>query len=150
MYLIIGGWISYTPSVECIVGWTTRKTSPILITSCLHRKDTTCVHFAFQRAWEQGNEKLTCTGVCRTKLYPIPRWLWIETLVTHNVHIIATQFHNQTWTQKNCNVTTHKFAVENIFKLGRKVHAVTLQACVFPSVSVKQLLRLLASWESWP
>ena len=45
MYLVIGGRISYTPSVEWIAGCTMCKMlpfcfSPILITSCLHRKDT--------------------------------------------------------------------------------------------------------------
>ena len=44
-YLATGGRITYTPSVELIVGWTTRKKlpfcfSPISITSCLQRKDT--------------------------------------------------------------------------------------------------------------
>ena len=49
MYPVIEGKISYTPNVERIVGWTTRKTlpfrfSPILITSCLRRKKYQALH----------------------------------------------------------------------------------------------------------
>ena len=43
MYLVIGGQISYTPSVERIVGRRTHKTLPFCfssIMSCLCRKDT--------------------------------------------------------------------------------------------------------------
>ena len=41
MYLAIGGQISYTPSVECIVGWTTYKMLPFCSGStCSRRKDT--------------------------------------------------------------------------------------------------------------
>ena len=45
MYIAIGGQISYTPTVEHIVAWTTHKTlpfcsGPIFIMSCLRRKDT--------------------------------------------------------------------------------------------------------------
>ena len=63
VYIVVGSWISYTARVERIVGWVTHKTlpfcfSPILITSCLHRKDTrlsTRVQFAF---WESLGTRL--------------------------------------------------------------------------------------------
>ena len=86
MYLVIRGWISYMPSIECIVSWTTHKTLPfcfstVSITSCLHRKDTRLslrYIFVFRsgRAWERGYDQ------CLWQLHSlIPRlfmvsWEW--------------------------------------------------------------------------
>ena len=59
MSLTIKGWLSYTPIVECIVGWTMRKTlpfclknsGPIWITSCSHEKRYQAVPmFAFRES----------------------------------------------------------------------------------------------------
>ena len=63
-YLVIGVWISYTPSVEREVCWITHKMLPFcsdLKLFWLHhdhvRKDTrlsTRVHFVFRGSWERG------------------------------------------------------------------------------------------------
>ena len=80
-YLVIGGWISYTLSIECIVGWTTRKTlpfcfSPILITSCLHRKNTRLSLWYIFVFWESLEVRLlrTHTAVNAKEMVPYPTW----------------------------------------------------------------------------
>ena len=72
MHLVIGGWMSYTPSVERIAGWTMHKTFLFRFTSCLRRKDTrlsTCVQFAFwKNLGETGNEvKFMCCSSRQTQ-----------------------------------------------------------------------------------
>ena len=89
MYLVIRGWISYTSSVERIVGWTTHKTLPfcfstISITSCLRRKDTRLsVRYIFA-FWESLGTRLAvyisynyCWWYSMTRMYSCLWWTWL-------------------------------------------------------------------------
>ena len=82
MNLVIGGWISYSPSVECIVGWTTRKTlpfcfSPISIMSCLCGKDIRLsLRYIFalreslgRRLYSESSYDLVCGALCVVYLW---------------------------------------------------------------------------------